>query len=74
MSCMDHILRRYIEETQHEGQIISFGAGFDTTYFRLKEAFGLDIHFVEVNICIKLLYMHEKSKIPFFYMLYAYIL
>ena len=56
MICMDHILRKFIEETQHGGQIISFGAGFDTAYFRLKEALGRDICFVEVYICIYLFY------------------
>lgn len=50
---IDHVLKSFLNNTQGQLQIISLGAGFDTSYFRLKsqhrELFANRCRYIEVD-------------------------
>ena len=49
---MDRIIQQFLTFTEGAAQIVSFGAGFDSTYFRLTSEGALvrNVVYIEVSL------------------------
>lgn len=47
---IDHVIKGFLNQIPLKNQIVNLGAGFDSTFFRLKEQFLLEnTFFIEVK-------------------------